>query len=160
MTIDMWLRIGAIGLPLIAALIMWLWGDRFLRAQGWLVTLIFGLIGLTALTLFLLNRHYACILLTGRQNCLFEGLATLTLFLLSLVLVRGCIVLRGINKGYDYVLMLLLSSAWAGIGLTENLFVLLIFLNLFLYVIHRWLNSKGLIWRILILRDDYIDDRK
>jgi hypothetical protein len=56
--------------------------------------------------------------------------------------------------------MLLLGSAWAGLGLTENLLVLLIFINLFLYVIHRWLNSRGLIWRILILRDDYGDDRK
>lgn len=157
---DTWLRIGAIGLPLIAALIIWRWGDTFPRAQGWLAALIFGLIGLAALILFLLNRHYACILLTGRQNCLFDGLACLSLFLLSLVLARGCLLLRGPNKGQDCGLMLLLGSAWAGMGLTENLLVLLIFINLFLYVVHRWLKSRGLIWRILVLRDDYIDDRK
>lgn len=54
--------------------------------------------------------------------------------------------------------MLLLGSAWAGVGLAENLLLLLIFMNLFLYVIHLWLNRKGLVWRILIMRDDYKDD--
>jgi formate hydrogenlyase subunit 3/multisubunit Na+/H+ antiporter MnhD subunit len=162
MMIVTWLRIGAIGLPLIGALTLWRWKEKFLCAQRWLVAIIFGLLGPVALTLFVLNRHYACILLSGRQNCLFDGLATLSLVLLSLVLagvvLRGVnVALRGVNKG-DYILMLLLSSAWAGMALAQNLFVLLIFLNLFLYVIYRWLNRKGLKWRFLMLRDDYEDD--
>jgi hypothetical protein len=157
MTIVIWLKIGAIGLPLMGAVSLWRWGDKFLGAQRWLAASIFGLIGLVALTLFLLNRHYACILLFGRQSCLFEGLATLSLFLLSGILARACVVMRGENKRYDYILLLLLSSAWAGMGLTENLLLFLIFLNLFCYVFDRWLNSKGLKWRFLIVRDDYRD---
>jgi hypothetical protein len=183
MMIVTWLKIGAIGLPLIGALTLWRWKEKFLCAQRWLVAIIFGLLGPVALTLFVLNEHYACILLSGRQNCLFDGLATLSLVLLSVVLasvvlqgvnvalrgvnvaLRGVnvalqgvnVALRGVNKG-DCILMLLLSSAWAGMALAENLFVLLISLNLFLYVIYRWLNRKGLKWRILMLRDDYEDD--
>jgi hypothetical protein len=155
MMIVTWLRIGAIGLPLIGALTLWRWKEKSLCAQRWLVAVIFGLLGLVALTLFVLNEHYACIFSSGRQNCLFDGLATLSLVLLSLVLAG--VVLRGANKG-DCILMLLLSSAWAGMALAENLFVLLIFLNLFLYVIYRWLNRKGLKWRILVLQDDYEDN--
>jgi hypothetical protein len=155
-----WLKIVAIGIPLIGALAIWRWGDSFLRAQRWLVASIFGLTGLVALTLFLLNRQYVCILLVGRQNCVFDGLATLSLFLLSLLLVRACIVLRSVNKDQAYILMLLLSSAWAGMGLTENLLVFLIFLNLFFYVIHRWLKMEGLNWTFLIVRDDYKDNPK
>jgi hypothetical protein len=162
MAIDTWLRIGAIGLPLIGALIIWRWGDKFLHAQRWLAGIIFGIIGLIALTLFLLNRYYACILVFGRQNCLFDGLATLSLFLLNLVLARASVVLRGEDRGYDYILMLLLSSAWAGmgIGLAENLLVFLIFLYLFFFVLNRWFKRKGFRGGFLKLRDDYEDDQK
>jgi hypothetical protein len=162
MTIDTWLRIGAIGLPLIGALTIWRWGDKFLHAQRWLAVSIFGIIGLIALSLFLLNRHYACILLPGRQNCLFDGLATLSLFLLNLVLARTSVVLRGENKGYDYILMLLLSSAWAGmgLGLAENLGVFLVFLFLFFFVLNRYMKKKGFSGGFLKIRDDYEDDQK
>ena len=162
MTIDMWLRIGAIGIPLVGALTIWRWGDRFLYAQRWLTGIIFGTAGLIALTLFLLNKYYACILLTGKQNCLFDGLATLSLFLLNLVLARASFVLRGESKEreYDYILMLLLSSAWGGMGLAENLLVLIIFLYLFFFVINRWFKRKGFKGGFLKFRDDYEDDQK
>jgi len=52
----------------------------------------------------------------------------------------------------------LLSSALAGIGLAQNLLVLIVFLNLFLFVGYRWLTGKGIQPRILVLRDDYKDD--
>ena len=160
MTIDTWLRIGAIGLPLIGALTIWRWGDKFLHAQRWLAGIILGITGLIALTLFLLNRQYACILLFGRQNCLFDGLATLSLFALNLVLARASVVLRGENKGYDYILMLLLSSAWAGMGLAANMLVFLIFLYLFFFVMNRWFKRRGFRGGFLKLRDDYEDDQK
>ena len=160
MTIDMWLRIGAIGMPLVGALVIWRWGDRFPRVQRQLVVSIFGTTALIALILFLLNRHYACILVFGRQNCLFDGSATLSLFLLSIVLARGCIVLRSENRGQDYIPMLLLGSAWAGMGLSQNLCLFLVFLNLFFFAVDRWLKRKGLSWRFLVLRDDYSDDVK
>lgn len=160
MTIDTWLRIGAIGIPLVGALAIWRWGTKLPRAQRRLVVFIFGTTGLIALTLFLLNRYYACILAFGRQNCLFDGLATLSLFLLSIVLARSCIVMRGENRGQDYVPMLLLGSAWAGMGLTQNLCLFPVFLNLFVFAVDRWLKRKGLGWRFLVLRDDYRDDVK
>lgn len=158
MTIDTWLRMAAIGLPLIGVLAIWGSRDKFLRVRDGLVAVLLGLNGLAALSLFMLNRHYGCILSAGKGNCLFDGLATLSLFLLNAILFRSCIVLRGGKEKYDYILMLLLSSAWAGMGLIDNLLVLLIFLNLFFYVIHKWLERNGLGWRFLILRDDYQDE--
>jgi len=159
MNINTWLSIVAVGLPLIGVLAIWRWWDKFRYVQRWLVAAIFGLSGLTVLILFLLNRQYECILLTGRQNCLAGGLATLSLILLNVILARGSVILQGGTKKNDYILMLLLSSAWAGMGLAENLLVLLIFLNLFFYVIHKWLERNGLRWRFMIVRDDYSDEQ-
>ena len=158
MTAGMWLKVSTIGLPLIGALIIWWRGDKPSRAPRWLAVVIFSLVGLASVALFLLNKHYTCIFASGRQNCLFEGLAILSLLLLNIVLARGSLMLKGANKGQRYILMLLLGSAWAGIGLAGNLLEILIFLNLFLYVIHRWLKQQGLTFRFLVLRDDYRDD--
>jgi hypothetical protein len=160
MTIDTWLRIGAIGIPLAGALAMWRWGTKSPHAQRRLVVSILGTTGLIGLTLFLLNRYYACILAFGKQNCLFDGLATLSLFLLSIVLARWCIVLRGENKEQDYSLVLLLGSAWAGMGLTQNFFVFLGSASLFVLAGDRWLRRRGITARFLVLRDDYQDDAK
>lgn len=153
-----WLRMGAMSLPLIGAVIIWLWGDRLRVSPRWLAATIFALMGVFALTLFLLNRHYACMLLSGRKNCLVDGLGTLSLFLLSILLARRSIIMRDANKGQGCILMLMLGSAWAGIGLANNLLELLLFMNLFVYVIYRWLHREGLKFRILLLRDDYGDD--
>lgn len=160
MTIDTWLRIGAIGIPMVGALAMWRWGTKFPRAQRRLAVSMLGITGLIGLTLFLLNRYYACILAFGRRNCLFDGSATLSLFLLSIVLARSCIVLRSEDAGQDYIPVLLLGGAWAGMGLTQNLCLFLVFLNLFVFAVDRWLKRKGLAWRFLVLRDDYRDDAK
>jgi hypothetical protein len=159
MSANTWLRIVAIGLPLIGVPAIWRWGDQSLWVRRWLAAVILGISGLAALGLFLLNQRYACILLIGTGNCLIDGLAPLSLFLLNVILVRGCFILRGGHKKNDYVLLLLLSSAWAGMGLAENLLVLLIFLYLFFYVIRKWLDRDGLKWRFLIVRDDYSDER-
>ena len=137
---------------------MWRWGTKFPRAQRRLAVSILGTTALIALALFLLNRCYACILAFGRQNCLFEGLACLSLFLLSMLLARGCIVLRGENRGREYIFMLLMCSAWAGMGLAQNLCLFPVFLNMFVFAADRWLKTKGLTWRFLALRDDYRDD--
>jgi len=149
MMLDTWLRIGAIVLPLAGALTIWRWGVRFPRAQRWLAVSILGTTGLIALTLAF-----------GRQSCLFDGLATLSLFLLSIVLARGCIVLRGENKEQDYILELLLGSAWAGMGLTQNFLLFLGFVSLFILAADRWLRRRGITARFLVVRDDYKDDTK
>jgi hypothetical protein len=54
--------------------------------------------------------------------------------------------------------MLALNSIWAGLALPKNFFFTLIFLNLFLFWIDRYLKSQGTSWRFLVLRDDYKDD--
>jgi hypothetical protein len=41
------------------------------------------------------------------------------------------------------ILGLLLSGALAGMGLAQNLLVLIVFLNLFMFVVYRWLTGKG-----------------
>lgn len=158
MTIDACLRIGAVGLPLIGALAIWRWGARFPRTQGRLAAGIFGVTGLIALILFLLNRYYACMLAFGKENCLFDGSATLSLFFLSIILARRCLVLRGEDRGQDHVFMLLLGSAWAGIGLAQNMCLILVFVNLFFFALAQWLKRKGLGGHFLMLRDDYEDN--
>ena len=158
MTIDTWLRIGAISLPLVGAVAIWRLGTRLPRAQRRLAISIFGTTALITLTLFLLNKYYACMLAFGKQNCLFDGLATLSLCLLSIILARGCLVLRGEDKEQDYIFMLLLGGACAGMGLAQNLCPFLIFLNLFLFTLARLLKRKGLGGHFLMLRDDYQDN--
>jgi hypothetical protein len=158
MTLDTGLRIGAIGLPLFAALAIWRLGSRFPRPQRWLAAPVLAVAGLMALTLFLLNRYYACMFAVARENCLFDAAATVSLFLLNAVSARSCLVLRGEDRGPDAIPLLLLSGAWAGSGLTQNLLVMLVSLNLLLFALDRWLRGRGLGWRFLVLRDDYGDD--
>jgi hypothetical protein len=43
-------------------------------------------------------------------------------------------------------------------GLAQNLLLLIVFLNVFLFVGSRWLRGKGIQPRFLVLRDDYKDD--
>ena len=154
---DTWLRVVAVGLPLVGAIAIWRWGGRFRRAPRWAAAIIFGIAGLAALALFLLNRHYACILSSGSANCLMDGLGTLGLFLLDTFFAVRCVLPPAGDKRRDFISMLLLSSALAGMGLAKNLLVLIIFLNLFLFVGQRWLTRKGFQPRILVLRDDYED---
>lgn len=54
--------------------------------------------------------------------------------------------------------MLLLISAWAGVGLSNNLLGLLVSLNLLAFVVSRMIKRKGLSGGFLVLRDDYQDD--
>jgi hypothetical protein len=152
-----WLRVVAIGLPLVGAIAIWRWGARFRRAQRWVAATVFGIAALIALTLFLLNRQYACILSSGRANCLLDGLGTLGLFLLDAFFAIRSVIPPAGDRSRDVISMLLLSSALAGIGLAKNLLVLILFLNLFLFVGHRWLTRKGFQPRILVLRDNYKD---
>jgi NADH:ubiquinone oxidoreductase subunit 4 (subunit M) len=157
---DTWLRVIAVVLPLAGALVIWRWGGRFPHAQRWVAAALFGVAGLAALLLFLLNRQYACILTTGRANCLWDGAASLGLFMLDVLFAVRCIVPPAEGKRRDLVLMLLLSGAVAGIGLAQNLLLLIVFLNLLLFVGSRWLTGKGLQPRFLVLRDDYKDDNQ
>jgi formate hydrogenlyase subunit 3/multisubunit Na+/H+ antiporter MnhD subunit len=100
------------------------------------LTIIFGLASLVALAVFLLNRRYSCILLTGSENCLAEGFGMLSLVVLNVILAAKSFSLRNAKrtaeKRSNLFRMLFLSISWAGMGLAENLFILLIFLYLFL----------------------------
>jgi NADH:ubiquinone oxidoreductase subunit 4 (subunit M) len=155
---DTWLRAVAIGLPLAGALVIWRWGGHIPRAERWVAAAIFGAAGLTALLVFLLNRQYACILATGRASCLLDGLGPLGVCLLDAVFAVRCVVPAAEGKRRDFVLMLFLSGALAGMGLAQNLLVLIVFLNLFMFVVYRWLTGKGFQPRFLVLRDDYKDE--
>jgi hypothetical protein len=158
MAIDTWLKGIATGLPLLGALLIWRWGGRFPGAQRWVAAAIFGVAGVSALTLFLLNRHYACILVTSRNNCLMDGVASLSLFLLDVFFAVRCAVPPPEGSRRDLIMMLLLSGALAGMGLPINLLVLIVALNLFLFTGSRWLRKHGFQPRIFVLRDDYKDE--
>lgn len=157
---DTFLKISLVGTPFIGGLAIWWMGDRFLRWSRWLGATFLGLTGLITLTLNILNGYYACIFAFREQNCAFEGLGSLSLILLSMILVRGCLILRGEELEKGFALRLLFASSLAGmwVGLVDNLFVFLVFFNVFLFVSDRWLRRRGLRWRFLVLRDDYKDD--
>lgn len=159
MAVEPWLRIAAIGISLMGALTIWLWRDKLRHTQCWLAGTIFVTTGLIAMSLFLINRHYVCVFAFGQENCLFDGLATLSLFLLNVILARASLVLRGENRRTVYILLLLLSSAWAGMGLAENLLVFLMFFYLFFFVLNRWFKMEGFKSGFLKIRDDYEDNR-
>ncbi len=160
MSIDTGLRSAAMGLPLVGALAFWLWKSSSLRVYRWLAIGIFALIALFALALSLLNAQYACVLVPGSQNCLFDGFASLSLFLLCLVLARGCLVRRVEAAGNGYILILLLSSAWAGLMLAQNLLVFIIALNLFWYVMYKGLKANGIRWGFFAVFPDQRDPPK
>jgi NADH:ubiquinone oxidoreductase subunit 4 (subunit M) len=155
---DTWLRIAAISLPLAGALVIWRWGGRFPDAQRWLAAAILGLSGLLSLSLFLLNRQYACLLVSGSANCLVDGAGLLGLFLLDAFFVIRCLVPPDQRKKRDFILMLSMSGALGGIGLSQNLLAWIVFINLFLFVGHRWLTKHGFQPRFMVLRDDYKDE--
>lgn len=147
----------AVLLPAVGALIIWRWHSANSTAQRALAASLSGLITAIALIIFLQDQLYACIFKTGVDNCLIDGLAALSLLILSCGLVLREI-LRNANTTQDYILMLSLNSIWAGLALPKNFFFTLIFLNLFLFWIDRYLKSQGASWRFLALRDDYKDD--
>lgn len=154
------LKIGSVGIPFIGGLVIWWRGEQFPRRVRWVAVTLLGLTGFFALTLNLLNGYYACIFAFREQNCAFEGLGSLSLFLLSLILVRGSLYLGGEELEKGFAIRVLFVSAWAGmwVGLVDNLFVFLVFFNVFLFVSDRWLRRRGLRWRFLTLRDDYKND--
>jgi hypothetical protein len=158
MPYDTWLRVIAVGALLAGALVIWRWGGRFPRAQRWVAAGVFGAAGLAATLLFLLNRHYACILSAGRGSCLTDGLGTLAVCTLNAFLAARCVLPETGSRGRSVILSLLLSGALAGMGTAQNLLVLIVFLNLFMFVVYRWPTGKGIQPRFLVLRDDYKDD--
>jgi hypothetical protein len=78
-------------------------------------------------------------------------------FLLDGFFAARCAIPPAEGRRRDYLLMLMLSGALAGLALAQNLLVLIVFLNLFFYVGYRWLSKKGFQPRFLVLRDDYKD---
>lgn len=155
---DTWLRVVGIGLPLTGALFIWRLGDRSEVARGWLAAVIFAVVGLVAFVVFLVNRQYACTFALGRQSCLIDGVASLSLMALSALLAWRTIAARGAIDSQDTALMLLFAAAWAGMGLAKELLLFLVSLNVLIFAGSRWLNRRGLSLRYLILRDDYKDE--
>jgi len=160
MTMDTGLRVAAMGLPFAGALVIWRMEARSPRTQRVMVALVLGITGLCALALFLLNRYYACVLAFRQESCLFDGLGTLSLLVWSALLVRGSLTLQGENLGEHFIPMLLFAAGWAGAGVGQNLFLLLVSLNLLLFAIDRWLKARGTSWRFLVLRDGYSDSEQ
>jgi hypothetical protein len=160
MTIVSLMKLVAFGLPLCGALIIWLWRGRRPRAQRLLTFALLGLAGLAGLTLFVLNAHYACIFAPGSQNCLFDGLATLSLCLLGIMFAFRALRMHAGDHHPDYILMLALISGWAAAGLAENLFELLVGVNMIGYVVYRWLKHSQVHWGFVIDFSDRHNDSR
>jgi hypothetical protein len=78
--------------------------------------------------------------------------------LLCLVFIKSSLITARFQEQRDFGLMFFVVSAWAAMGLADNLLLVLVGWYLFLFAINRWLTGRGLKWRIFLLRDDYADD--
>jgi hypothetical protein len=159
MDLDLWLRIGAICLPLISALVIWSFKEIRLDLERWFVVTVFGIVALFGLTLFLLNHTYACSFRIGPENCLFGSIAVWSLIVLNFMFAKASTQARSVNAREDFILMLLLCSAWAGITLAMNILVVIACLNLLLLVVSKWFRREGYQWRLFAYRDEDDDKR-
>ena len=149
-----WLKVCAIGGPLLGALVLHFRKNAAARTQQRLATILFGATAVCAFALFILNQYYACSLIAGPKNCLYDGAATITLALLSLVLLWQTFSIRDTELRLELILRLLFVTAWAAMGLTENLLGLFLGLYLFGYVLYRWFKKHGLQWGIFVVWPD------
>ena len=113
----------------------------------------------SSLGIFATSQLYRCVFSSGRENCLFEGLASLSLGILSLTIAIQTLLEHKPDRMDTYINRLLLVGIWAGISYTENVLLILPFLYLFYYLVNRWLKGKGLQWRFLVAKDDYHSEK-
>lgn len=140
----------AIGIPLCAALVIRLRGEAFPRATRWFFLSSLCAVAITALLLFVVNGKFACVLVGGKQNCLFDGAALVTLCLLCVLLVIRMWSDERARAPGVYVWFLLLVVGWAGMGLAENLLVFVLALNIFGYALYRLLKHYDIMWGIFV----------
>lgn len=157
MKIEGFLAGCAIGLPILAVLVLWRGDKPSVRKQRWTAAIALGICGTAALFLFLVGRQYTFIFLTGKGNCAYEGFGSLTVCLLSTVSAVVCLI-RESNQLHDNIFLLLLNSAWAGVVLTESLLVTIIAFSALLIVVSGWVKARGGSVGYLVSQDDYRDD--
>lgn len=155
------LKLLAVGTPIAGAISMRWLGDRRPRAMAWLAVLAAGLAALLGLTLFIAERHYACALITGDSNCLWEGMGTLSLFFAGLGLalkMRSDIAAQCPYEAITYRLILLMIAGWAGLGLSPNLLFWILSWALFSSAFYRWLDKMGVFWGFMVVHDSWYDN--
>ena len=157
MNIELLLKLIIIGLPIFGALLLARWGDEYAHRQRWLAAITLGVTGIAALTLFLVGQQFACVFLTGGESCAFDGLGSLSVFLLSLISASICL-RREANDRHDYIFLLLLSSSWAAIVLPDNWVIMLFALSSLMIVVSRWTKARGASVGFVVSRNDYKDD--
>ena len=158
MGINTILRVIAIFLPLLAAFFIWRLGDKIHQSKHRLAVFVFGLNAIIALILFIFTTQYTCVFQSGRKSCLLEATGTISFLLLNLFMSKVCLTRTRESDSEELILMLLLSSAWADVGLADNLFVLLLALYLFVFVFNRWLKRIGFKGGFLKIRNDDEED--
>ena len=139
MSIELFLTLFTIGLPIVVSLILGRWGNEGIQRRATAVTL--GLAGLSALTLFLIGSQ----------------LGVITGILLSAILVFVTIQ-REANDWNDYSFFLLLYSAWGVIALPSSWVTMLFGLSMLLIVVSRWTKARGASVGFVVGRDDHGDD--
>ena len=147
----------SIFLPAYCALLIWKNKSISPKTQDWGTIIVLHLCAIIGLSMFITNQQYRCIFQIGRENCFIDGSASLSLLLLSSYLAIR-LIFQEIKNKEVYLLNLTLISIWSGLALLKNVFFTLVFLNLLLFWIDRYLKMQGTSWRFLVLRDDYKDD--
>lgn len=156
MNLESSLRLLTIALPALAALLVWLWRGSRPRAQRRFASIALALTGLSALALFLVSGQAACVFSLGQGNCTLDGLATLSVCLLSAVMLAVCL-RREENSRRDYAYMALLCAVWAGIAVSNNVLVMFLLIFLIPIVVSAWLKT-GTVGPIQLGRDEFRDD--
>lgn len=145
-----WLTLAAIGIPLLSALVIRIGGAHAPRAARGLCMASLCALAILALVLFVANGKYACILAGGKQNCLFDGAALASLFLLCSLTAFGLFRQGPVSDTGAYVWWLLMVGGWVGMGLGENLLVFVVGLNVFGYALYRLLKHHDITWGFVV----------
>jgi hypothetical protein len=157
------LKLLAVGAPIACAVSMRWLGKTRPDATGWVAAITAALAALLGLTLFLAERHYACVLITGDGNCLWEGLGTFSLFVVGLGLalkMRSDIVAQCPYEAITYRLLLLMIAGWAGLALSPNLLFWILSWALFSSAFYRWLDKMGIFWGFMVIHDSWYDNHR
>ena len=154
------LRMMVIGVPLAGILLIGLLGEKHNRARQGVTIIFLTFTAISALSLFLAKRYFACALATGIGNCIEESLILLLLIAGSIALsFRYLFAGRIENPGgsRSHISALLLVGAPAAL-LFDNLLLWFIAWYALSYVIYRSLRNSGLHWGFFMIHDDYRDD--
>lgn len=157
------MKITAVGIPLASALAVYgLIRTRY-QKQRRLAMITAAIVCLAGLGVFLLDRHYSCVVASGEGNCLWEGFGSLSLLLFAGILAMKLRTDRPLETDQDrtgYMLSMLMLAGWAGLAMAPNLLLWLASWGVFATSLYRRLDLLGVNWGFMIVtHDTWYDDK-